>query len=70
MPKLVINYKPLNDALRWIIYPIPNKKDLLRRIVRSKVFSKFNVKSGFWQIQVAEKDRYPYNPLDIMNGMK
>nr|CAN80727.1 hypothetical protein VITISV_033737 [Vitis vinifera] len=31
-PKLVINYKPLNDALRWIRYPIPNKKDLLQRI--------------------------------------
>ena len=47
MPKLVINYKPLNDALRWIRYPIPNKKHLLQRSVRSKVFSKFDVKSGF-----------------------
>nr|KYP43052.1 polyprotein [Cajanus cajan] len=28
-PRLVINYKPLNQALRWIRYPIPNKKDLL-----------------------------------------
>ena len=28
-PRLVINYKPLNDALRWIRYPISNKKDLL-----------------------------------------
>ena len=24
-PRLVINYKPLNDALRWIRYSIPNK---------------------------------------------
>ena len=28
-PRLVINYKPLNDALRWITYSIPNKKYLL-----------------------------------------
>jgi hypothetical protein len=28
-PILVINYKPLNFALKWIRYPIPNKKDLL-----------------------------------------
>ena len=28
-PRLVINYKPLNKALKWIRYPIPNKKDLL-----------------------------------------
>ena len=27
--RLVINYKPLNSALKWIRYPIPNKKDLL-----------------------------------------
>ena len=25
-PRLVINYKPLNQALQWIRYPIPNKK--------------------------------------------
>ena len=46
-PRLVINYKPLNDALRWIRYHIPNKKDLLQRLVKSKVFSKFDMKSGF-----------------------
>ena len=26
VPRLVINYKPLNKALKWIRYPIPNKK--------------------------------------------
>jgi len=25
-PHLVINYKPLNQALQWIMYHIPNKK--------------------------------------------
>lgn len=29
-PRLVINYKPLNKALQWIKYPIPNKRDLLK----------------------------------------
>ena len=52
-PRLVINYKPFNDALRWIRYPIPNKKDLLQRLVKYKVFSKFDMKSRFWQIQIA-----------------
>ena len=28
-PRLVINYKAFNDALKWIRYPIPNKKNLL-----------------------------------------
>ena len=57
-PRLVINYKPLNDALRWIRYHIPNKKDLLQRLVKSKVFCKFDMKSGFWKIQITKKDRY------------
>ena len=46
-PRLVINYKLLNDALRWIRYHIPNKKDLLQKLVKSKVFSKFDMKTGF-----------------------
>jgi len=37
-PRLVINYKPLNQALHWIRYPIPNKKDLLNKLNSAKVF--------------------------------
>ena len=58
VPKLVINYKPLNKALQWIRYPIPNKKDLLEKLHKATIFSKFDMKSGFWQIQIVEKDRY------------
>jgi len=58
VPRLVINYKPLNKVSRWIRHPIPNKRDLLNRLYDAKVFSKFDMKSGFWQIQVAETYRY------------
>ncbi|XP_062171082.1 uncharacterized protein LOC133876857 [Alnus glutinosa] len=57
-PRLVINYKPLNKVLEWIRYPIPNKRDLINRLSRSVIFSKFDMKSGFWQIQIHEKDKY------------
>ncbi|RDX80042.1 Orf V, partial [Mucuna pruriens] len=40
MPRLVINYKPLNQ------------------IEFGKIFSKFDMKSGYWQIQIKETDRY------------
>ena len=40
------------------MYSIPSKKDLLQRLVKSKIFSKFDMKLGFWQIQIAEKDKY------------
>ena len=50
VPRLVINYKPLNKTLQWIRYPIPNKKDLLDKLHEATIFSKFDMKSGFWQI--------------------
>lgn len=69
--RLVINYKPLNKVLRWIRYLIPNKRDLLNRLLKTNVFSKFDMKSGDWQIQITEEDRYKTTllfRLDIMNG--
>ena len=48
VPRLVINYKPLNKYLKWIRYPIPNKKDLLSRLYDANIFSKFDLKSGYW----------------------
>jgi uncharacterized protein YqgQ len=45
-PRFVINYKLLNEALKWIRYPIPNKKDLLSRLYDATIFSKFDMKSG------------------------
>jgi hypothetical protein len=57
-PRLVINYKPLNKVLEWIRYPIPNKRYLINRLSESVIFSKFDMKSGFWQIQIHESDKY------------
>ena len=48
VPRLVINYKPLNKVLEWVRYPIPNKKDLVIRLSRAITFSKFDMKSGVW----------------------
>ena len=44
VPRVVINYKPLNDALKWIRYPISNKKDLLDCLQDAVLFSKFDLK--------------------------
>jgi len=46
-PRLFINYKLLNKALKWIRYPIPNKKDLLQKLHFAFIFSKFHMMSGF-----------------------
>ena len=57
VPRLVINYKLLNEALQSICYPIPNKRDLLNCLYDAKIFSKFDMKSGFWQIQMNCRNR-------------
>lgn len=46
-PRLVINYKPLNKVLKWIRYPIPNKRDLIKRLSNASIYSNFDMKSGF-----------------------
>jgi len=58
VPRLLINYKPLNKVLQWIRYPISNKRDFLNRLYNAKLISKFDMKSGFWQLHIAKQDRY------------
>lgn len=55
--RLVINYTYLNKILKAIRYPLPNKQDLIARLTNAFIFSKFDLKSGFWQILIAEKDK-------------
>lgn len=49
-PRLVINYKLLNKALKWIRYPLPSKSDLIKRLHDATIFSKFDMKSSYYQI--------------------
>jgi len=57
IPRLVINYKPLNSILADDTYPIPHKGYLIIRIAGAKIFSKFDMKEGFWQVAISEKDK-------------
>jgi hypothetical protein len=56
--RFVINYKPLNKALKLIRYSIPNKKDLLQKLYSAFIFSKFDIESRFWKIKIHPKNRY------------
>eukprot|EP00253_Pinus_taeda_P016901 PITA_16901 len=58
IPRLVINYKPLNSVLADDTYPIPHKGDLIRRIAGAKIFSKFDLKARFWQVAIEESDKF------------
>ena len=49
---MVINYKRLNDNTRDDGYEIPNKDQLINGIQNCNIFSKFDCKSGFWQVKM------------------
>jgi hypothetical protein len=57
-PRMVINYRALNKALLSIRYPLPSKDALFAKNGSSDIFSKFDLKSSFWQIGITPKDRF------------
>ena len=46
--RLVINYQYLNHFLANDKFPLPNKSALFQHLSNAKVFSKFDLKAGFW----------------------
>ena len=56
--RLVVNYKPLNVVLQKVHYPLPDKASLLQRITGCTIFSKFDLKSGFYHIGIKAEDRF------------
>ena len=53
--RMVIDYRKLNENTMTDAYDIPDKTDLINRIQSSNIFSKFDCKSGFWQIKMHEE---------------
>ncbi|KAJ0076085.1 hypothetical protein Patl1_34263 [Pistacia atlantica] len=52
--RMVIDYRQLNDKTIDDAYKIPNKSACLNKARFGKIFSKFDLKSGFWQIKIEE----------------
>lgn len=54
--RLVVDYRKLNAKTIADRYPIPNISDVLDRLGRMTYFTTLDLKSGFHQVKVAEKD--------------
>ena len=52
--RLCINYRQLNQVTVKNKYPFPRIDDLLDQLKDASVFSKIDLRSGYWQLQVAE----------------
>ena len=57
-PRMVINYRALNQALLPIRFPLPSKELLFSKIGKCNIFSKFDLKRNFWKIGIIPQDRY------------
>nr|KYP76024.1 polyprotein [Cajanus cajan] len=56
--RLVVDYKPLNHFLKDDKFPLPKTSTLPILLKESKIFSKFDLKFGFWQLGVDPSERH------------
>ncbi|PHJ17658.1 retrotransposon ty3-gypsy subclass, partial [Cystoisospora suis] len=56
--RLVIDYRELNKITIKDDYPIPRVHDLIDRLGKAQWFSKLDLTSGYYQVQVAESDQW------------
>jgi Reverse transcriptase (RNA-dependent DNA polymerase) len=62
------DYRRLNDATVPDKYPVPNIQDMSAKLSGCSVFSKLDLKKGFYQVPVAEED-IPKNAVTMPFGL-
>ena len=56
--RFCIDYRKLNAATIKDTYPLPRIDEMLDKLHNSQFFTTMDLQSGFWQIEVAEEDKY------------
>lgn len=55
--RVCIDYRKLNLVTKRGVYPLPRIDDTLDRLCNANFLSSLDLKSGYWQIEVDERDR-------------
>ncbi len=56
--RFCVDFRKLNAVTRRDMYPLPRVDDVLDRLAGAKYFTCLDLKSGYWQVPVAAKDRH------------
>jgi hypothetical protein len=54
--RLVIDYRSLNSKIKLNEYPIPLSRTVMERLPTAKIFTKFDVRAGFYNLRMREGD--------------
>ena len=52
-----IDYRQLHDVTLKDSYPLPHTQDCLESLREAKWFSTLDLQSGYWQIEMDQKDK-------------
>ena len=62
--RFCIDFHQLNERTEKDSFPMPRMIDTMEMMVGAKIFSSMDLKSGFWQVKMAEESR-PYTAFTV-----